>query len=36
MMVQMPLHLSALPNRVSAADLHEALAARYVAEHRLG
>jgi N-acetyl-gamma-glutamyl-phosphate reductase len=29
MMVQMPLHLSALPNRVSAADLHEALAAHY-------
>ena len=29
MIVQMPLHLAALPTRVSAADLHEALAAHY-------
>ena len=29
MIVQMPLHLSALPQRVRAADLHEALAAHY-------
>jgi N-acetyl-gamma-glutamyl-phosphate reductase len=29
MIVQMPLHLSALPKRVRAADLHEALAAHY-------
>jgi N-acetyl-gamma-glutamyl-phosphate reductase len=29
MIVQMPLHLSALPKRVRAADLHEALSAHY-------
>jgi len=29
MIVQMPLHLASLPQRVSAADLHEALAAHY-------
>jgi len=29
MIVQLPLHLSALPKRVRAADLHEALAAHY-------
>jgi len=29
MIVQLPLHLSALPKRVGAADLHEALAAHY-------
>ena len=29
MIVQMPLHLASLPNRVSASDLHEALAAHY-------
>jgi N-acetyl-gamma-glutamyl-phosphate reductase len=29
MIVQMPLHLSALPKRVRAADLYEALAAHY-------
>jgi N-acetyl-gamma-glutamyl-phosphate reductase len=29
MIVQMPLHLAALPNRVSATDLHEALEAHY-------
>jgi N-acetyl-gamma-glutamyl-phosphate reductase len=29
MIVQMPLHLASLPTRVSAADLHEALAAHY-------
>ena len=29
MIVQMPLHLSALPGRVTARDLHDALAAHY-------
>ena len=29
MIVQMPLHLSALPGRVTASDLHDALAAHY-------
>ena len=29
MIVQLPLHLSALPGRVKASDLHEALAAHY-------
>ena len=29
MIVQMPLHLASLPNRVSASDLHEVLAAHY-------
>ena len=29
MIVQMPLHLDALPGRVKASDLHEALAAHY-------
>jgi N-acetyl-gamma-glutamyl-phosphate reductase len=29
MIVQMPLHLSALPGRVKASDLHDALAAHY-------
>ena len=29
MIVQMPLHLASLPKRVSASDLHEALAAHY-------
>ena len=29
MIVQMPLHLASLPNRVSASDLHDALAAHY-------
>jgi N-acetyl-gamma-glutamyl-phosphate reductase len=29
MIVQMPLHLSSLPGKVSARDLHEALAAHY-------
>ena len=29
MIVQMPLHLASLPNRVSASDLHEALAGHY-------
>ena len=29
MIVQLPLHLSALPGRVKASDLHDALAAHY-------
>ena len=29
MIVQLPLHLASLPNRVSASDLHDALAAHY-------
>ena len=29
MIVQMPLHLASLPNRISASDLHDALAAHY-------
>jgi N-acetyl-gamma-glutamyl-phosphate reductase len=35
MLVSIPLHLAALPGRVSAADLHAALAAHYVGSTRI-
>ncbi len=33
MLVQLPLHLDALPGHVKASDLHEALAAHYAGSH---
>ena len=36
MLVQLPLHLDALPGKPHAADLHAALAAHYAASHAAG